>query len=74
MKYQQDKKLKFKKVEEHHRRLASEEAQRIKEKLVFHEEKISKSNARNRDYLTMRQDHLRRRNQSLEQKLTMFRT
>lgn len=54
MKLANEKKNKLAKVEEHKRRLASEEAQRIKDKLQYHDEKLSKSNARNREWLTMK--------------------
>ena len=54
MKLANEKKNKLAKVEEHKRRSASEEAQRIKDKLQYHDEKLSKSNARNRECLTMK--------------------
>jgi len=54
--------------------MLSEEGTRIVEKLELHDSKISMSHQRNRECLTNRVETVRRRNQSLSEKLTMFRT
>ena len=74
MKVREREKEKKLKVEEFQNRLKTEEAQRIIDKLEYHEGKIAKSNNRNRDCLTMKAETLRRRNQSLSEKVSMFRT
>ena len=74
MKVREREKEKKLKVEEFQNRLKTEEAQRIVEKLEYHDLKIAKSNNRNRDCLTMKAETLRRRNQSLSEKVSMFRT
>lgn len=52
----------------------TEEAVRIKENLETYDQKLSKTNARNRECITNRVESVRRRNQSLGEKLIMFRT
>lgn len=52
----------------------TEEATRIKENLEMYDQKLSKTNARNRECLLNRVENVRRRNQSLGEKLVMFRT
>ena len=54
--------------------MQSEERQRIKEKLEMHDVKLARSTQRNREYMTLRAETVRRRNQSNNEKLSMFRT
>ena len=53
--------------------MQSEERKRIVEKLESFDVKIQKSKDRNRQCLTLRQESLRRRNQSLSEKLSNHR-
>ena len=62
------------KVEEFKRKMQSEERQRIKEKLEMNDIKQARSTQRNREYMTLRAETVRRRNQSNNEKLSMFRT
>ena len=54
--------------------MQSEERQRIKEKLEMHDLKIARSTQRNREYMTLRAETVRRRNVSNNDKLVQFRT
>lgn len=74
MKNAERKAEKILKVEEFKRRMQSEERQRIKEKLELHDLKIAHSTQRNREYLTLRAETVRRRNVSNNEKLMNFRT
>ena len=74
LQFAEKKKEKQGKVEEFKRRMQTEEATRIKENLEIYDQKLSKTNARNRECLTNRVESVRRRNQSLSEKLSMFRT
>lgn len=74
MKNAEKKAEKILKVEEFKRRMQSEERQRIKEKLELHDLKIAHSTQRNREYLTVRAETVRRRNVSNNEKLMNFRT
>lgn len=74
MKNAEKKAEKILRVEEFKRRLQSEERQRIKEKLEMHDLKIAHSTQRNREYLSLRAESLRRRNVSNNEKLVSFRT
>ena len=61
------------KAEEHRRRLLSEEQDRIKERLEHHDQKLSQSCARNQEVLFHKVETVRRRNQSLSEKLSSYR-
>ena len=74
MKAKEKKREKQLKVEEFKERMKTEEQQRIRDRLEEVDSKLAASNARNRDCLINRQETVRRRNQSLSEKLTMFRT
>ena len=61
-------------MEEIKKRQHSEEGERISTMLASCEQKLAKSSMRNRECLNMRQESLRRRNQSLNERVSMFRT
>lgn len=62
------------KVEDFKRKMQSEERERIKEKLEMHDLKIARSTQQNRECMTLRAETVRRRNQSNNDKMSMFRT
>ena len=61
------------KAEEYRRRLLSEEQDRIKERLDHHDQKLSQSCARNQEVLFHKVETVRRRTQSLSEKLSSYR-
>ena len=74
MKNAEKKAEKILKVEDFKRKLQSEERERIKEKLEMYDMKQARSTQRNRECMTLRAETVRRRNQSNNEKMSMFRT
>ena len=63
-----------KRVKEFKERMQSQEMKDISVKLEMYDSKLSMSNQRNRECLQFRSDNAKRRNQSLSEKINMFRT
>ena len=61
-------------MEEFKRRMMSEDKQRIETKLEESDKKFSATLGQRNEFLTIKVNSLRKRNQSISDKLSMFRT